>query len=100
MGECFFWYRPTWVVPDQRPLNGRCFFLIRDGTVRFFVIFSETSDLKKRFTFEGGRRTSSTSAVAEGQRSALPIDNLDNFAQMFANERYFTYRKWEAFVLP
>ena len=23
MGECFFWYRPTWVVPDQRPLNGR-----------------------------------------------------------------------------
>ena len=24
MGECFFWYRPTWVVPDQRPLNGRC----------------------------------------------------------------------------
>ena len=23
MGECFFWYRPTWVVPDQRLLNGR-----------------------------------------------------------------------------
>jgi len=21
VGECFFWYRPTWVVPDQRPLN-------------------------------------------------------------------------------
>ena len=21
-GECFFWYRPTWVVPDKRPLNG------------------------------------------------------------------------------
>ena len=20
--ECFFWYRSTWVVPDQRPLNG------------------------------------------------------------------------------
>ena len=19
---CFFWYQPTWVVPDQRPLNG------------------------------------------------------------------------------
>ena len=18
---CFFWYRPTWVVPDQQPLN-------------------------------------------------------------------------------
>ena len=22
--EYFFWYQPTWVVPDQRPLNGRC----------------------------------------------------------------------------
>ena len=21
VGECFFWYRPTWVVPDQRPLS-------------------------------------------------------------------------------
>jgi len=20
--SCFFWYRPTWVVPDQRPLDG------------------------------------------------------------------------------
>jgi len=24
VGECLFWYRPTQVVPDQRPLNGRC----------------------------------------------------------------------------
>ena len=24
VGECFFWYRPTRVVPDQRPLNGCC----------------------------------------------------------------------------
>ena len=23
MGESSFWYRPTRVVPDQRPLNGR-----------------------------------------------------------------------------
>jgi len=23
-GESSFWYRPTRVVPDQRPLNGRC----------------------------------------------------------------------------
>ena len=22
MSECFFWYRPTQIVPDQRPLNG------------------------------------------------------------------------------
>ena len=26
MGECIFWYWPTRVVPDQRPLNGRCCF--------------------------------------------------------------------------
>ena len=26
VGECLFWYRPTRVVPDQRPLNGRCCF--------------------------------------------------------------------------
>ena len=24
VGECFFWYRPTRVVPYQRPLNSRC----------------------------------------------------------------------------
>jgi len=24
-GECFFWYRPTRVVPDKRPLNGWIF---------------------------------------------------------------------------
>ena len=24
MGESSFWYRPTRVVPDQKPLNGRC----------------------------------------------------------------------------
>jgi len=24
VGECSFWYRPTRVVRDQRPLNGRC----------------------------------------------------------------------------
>ena len=23
-GECFFWYRPTRVVPEKRPLNGCC----------------------------------------------------------------------------
>jgi len=37
VGECLFWYRPTRVVPDQRPLNGRCCLLLffdRDGTLR------------------------------------------------------------------
>ena len=26
-GECSFWYRPTRVVPDKRPLNGCCYLL-------------------------------------------------------------------------
>ena len=30
MGECFFWYWPTWVVLDQRPLNG-CVCVWRDA---------------------------------------------------------------------
>ena len=29
MGESSFWYRPTRVVPDQRPLNGRCCSLLK-----------------------------------------------------------------------
>ena len=36
-GECFFWYRPTRVVPDKRPLNGCCcccMSLQRDNHVR------------------------------------------------------------------
>jgi len=28
VGECSFWYRPTRVVPDQRPLNGCCRLLL------------------------------------------------------------------------
>jgi len=28
VGESSFWYRPTRVVPDQRPLNGRCWHLV------------------------------------------------------------------------
>jgi len=27
-GESSFWYRPTRVVPDQRPLNGRLLLLL------------------------------------------------------------------------
>ena len=36
MGECSFWYRPTRVVPDQRPLNGRCCCVV--------VVFMSTDD--------------------------------------------------------
>ena len=32
LGECFFWYRPTRVVPDQRPLNGCVCACVCSGT--------------------------------------------------------------------
>ena len=51
MGESSFWYRPTRVVPDQRPLNGRrccCVVAAHSGNllhlcmqaVHFFIRFS------------------------------------------------------------
>ena len=40
VGVCFFWYRPTRVVPDQRPLNGRC------CCCRLFLVFSASKPLK------------------------------------------------------
>ena len=32
--KCFFWYRPTWVVPDKRPLNGCCCCCWKVGLVK------------------------------------------------------------------
>ena len=34
VGECFFWYRPTRVVPDQRPLNGCVCVVVWAGNCR------------------------------------------------------------------
>jgi len=48
VGECFFWYQPTWVVPDQRLLNGcvcfisfsfqihRCCSYVKDFRLRYY----------------------------------------------------------------
>jgi len=35
--ECFFWYRPTWVFPEQRPLNG---FVVVVVVVVIFDLYS------------------------------------------------------------
>jgi len=46
VGESSFWYRPTRVVPDQRPLNGRCCCLKRKNkTLLFhnFIVVCEVS---------------------------------------------------------
>jgi len=47
VGECFFWYRPTRVVPDQRPLNGRrcrcCFYAknVMQDITSLTIVFAE-----------------------------------------------------------
>jgi len=38
VGESSFWYRPTRVVPDQRPLNGRCCCCVRMYKIAVTVI--------------------------------------------------------------
>jgi len=40
VGECFFWYRPTRVVPDQRPLNG-CVCVCVCGVCVYFTLHTE-----------------------------------------------------------
>jgi len=47
VGECFFWYRPTRVVLDQRPLNGCvCVLLMMLFVVhfQFLVAYIMTDD--------------------------------------------------------
>jgi len=36
-GESSFWYRPTRVVPDQRPLNGRSLLLPFCGEIKLYI---------------------------------------------------------------
>ena len=45
MGESSFWYRPTRVVPDQRPLNGRRRRRRHCVIVALIVILSVQADL-------------------------------------------------------
>jgi len=42
VGECFFWYRPTRVVPDQRPLNG-CVCVVKFGPLTIVQAYIDTS---------------------------------------------------------
>ena len=44
MGESSFWYRPTRVVPDQRPLNGRC---------RVYSALDAAEDVKEKVHLSG-----------------------------------------------
>jgi len=43
VGECFFWYRPTRVVPDKRPLNGCVCVLTKLSQKQFSLSICQTS---------------------------------------------------------
>ena len=45
MGECFFWYRPTRVVPDQRPLNGcvLCVLLLTVHCLQWYITLNKVA---------------------------------------------------------
>ena len=64
MGECFFWYRPTWVVPDKRPLNGCvcvCTVNIRGHEASFYEAKARCHEA----TIEAEARKSEAEAEAE-----------------------------------
>ena len=88
MGECFLWYRPTWVVPDQRPLNGRCccccclyaVFIVRvTGCLVVQFIIHSCDKFKKMFCCRNAEMTKEL----EGSRQMMvkkqsEIDQLQN----------------------
>ena len=48
MGECFFWYRLTRVVPDKRPLNGCvcvCVCVVAVEQSNQLIVVDESSEL-------------------------------------------------------
>jgi len=70
VGECFFWYRPTQVVPDKRPLNGRRPNSTKFGTMTWNVSMKCTA--VKNFNFKNPRwRTN-----AEWNSSKSPVRHL------------------------
>ena len=71
VGECFFWYRPTRVVPDQRLLNGRCCCCCFSSKLLVFMLpmrpypqkFSTTFQLK--FVTGASVRVNNSSAILQ-----------------------------------
>ena len=44
---CFFWYRPTWVVPDQQPLNSCVCVCVYDSSIHTGVYIRHCRVAKK-----------------------------------------------------
>ena len=69
VGECFFWYRPTRVVPDQRPLNGCVCVCV--GSERFsFKLSSNMCCLSQHYVIELSRPRTVISRIRYRQSQA------------------------------
>jgi len=55
--ECFFWYRPTRVVPEQKPLNGCCCCVVAAA------LFCSVSDYQDFVSVVLGARLAKTNLV-------------------------------------
>ena len=73
MGECSFWYRPTRVVPDQRPLNGRC------CVVCIYVVYiaSDKGIIKENTVAAAAAAATTTTTITN--RSSAPTSKTTLF---------------------
>jgi len=53
--ECFFWYRPTRVVPDKRPLNGCVYVCVCVCKPRLFVAYVTATYGRKALRLSSSR---------------------------------------------
>ena len=67
MGESSFWYRPTRVVPDQRPLNGRCCCCC-NCVVFTFIISSDLTALVVLFPIQ--------ILIADSEKTLAALDHV------------------------
>ena len=80
MGECLFWYRPTRVVPDQRPLNGRSVTVIAGLSGRL-VSSPERDVTGPRFESQSGQlyfitTDAATYSLGHGLRTFTAVHRL------------------------
>ena len=88
MGECFFWYRPTRVVPDQRPFKWlcvcTCLQIVPQHTITDFIPFGRRSQFFKNLSF---------SVYSNCRRSlslSLPGRSLTGFGPASSAEKVWT----------
>ena len=102
VGECSFWYRPTRVIPDQRPLNGRrcccCSLTIEPIPVTYLATCPLSSTaallLDKMSVTHHYHHCCSLSVVFCVRMSGDRLTAIGNKQQMFVSVRQFCWM-WE-----